>query len=247
MNQVRDLVPPALDCPQCGAPVRLRHDARTALCASCRSTLVVSDGVLVHVLREQVGVTPEQAGGILASWLSRQSYLVTTPPALGTLRFFPFLRVKGDLCERVEPLRALPSPAVGHLAQSPAKLVETDAVDEVDPAVLHEAIETACDEDGVRRVQVELRAYYPARYVPDRQGSAYTLVIDAGQGGVYPDGLPPRGDPPASHSKKALIGLGAVLIVEAVAVPGMVASLVAIVATVMLFLVVLFRWRTELG
>jgi hypothetical protein len=229
-------------CPQCGAPVRLPHEGDFFRCASCGSTLVLVQGSPAHVLREHVGVTREQASGILEAWLAKQAYVATSAPAVGEVRFVPFLRVRTEDEERVVALVAVPSPAVARLAHAPAELVETEGpVEGLDRDSLRSVVAAALDHPDTRAVQVEIRAYYPARYaVAGQETHACSAVVGAGQGTVYPDTLPARSLRSDSRLRWYLLGLAVALIVEAVAVPGVWQAVIVIVATAAAFCCVVF-------
>jgi LSD1 subclass zinc finger protein len=226
-----------IGCPQCGAPVRLPHNADFIRCASCKSTLVLAQGVLTHVLRERVCVTREQATGILEAWLDKQAYASTVPPTVGELLFFPFVRIQREDEEHVAPLGALPSPAVAQLPYAPTELVETsDPVDGIDQAALGAVIGAALADPKTKGVQVEVRGYYPARYAVSQEvPTRFSAVIGAGQGPVYPDTLPPRSGGSVGRLQWYLLGLAVLLVAEAAAVPGLWTALLAIVATATVF------------
>lgn len=236
-NAGNGLAHPGLGCPQCGAPVQVPHNADFIRCASCKSTLVLAQGVLTHVLRERVCVTREQATGILEAWLGKQAYVSTVPPTVGELRFFPFVRVQREDEERVVPLGALPSPAVAQLAHAPTELAETsEPVDGIDRAALEVVIGAALADPETRGLQVEVRGYYPARYVVSQNlATRFSAVIGAGQGPVYLDTLPPRPGSSIGRLQWYLLGLAVVLVAEAAAVPGLWPALLAIVATAAVF------------
>jgi hypothetical protein len=233
---------PEVDCPQCGAPVRLPHDADFVRCGSCGSTLVLAQGVLTHVLLERVCVTREQAAGILQAWVNQQGFESKVAPTVGELSSFPFVRVKREVDEHVAPLGALPSPAVAQLAHSPTELVETaDPVEGIDQAALEAVLSSALADPATQGVQVEVRGYYPARYAVGQEvPTRFSAVIGAGTGPVYPDTLPPRSGDFMGRLQWYLLGLAAVLVVEAVAVPGVWPALLAIVLTAAAFCAILF-------
>ncbi|MCL5736306.1 MAG: hypothetical protein M1274_12080 [Actinobacteria bacterium] len=240
-----------MSCPQCGAPVWLPHDADFTQCTSCGSVLAAVQGVLAHVLREEVRVTREQAAGILEAWLSGEGYdsADVTPagkkfsapiaaPVVDELHLFPFMRVKGEADERITPLGALPSPAVAQFGYAPGELVEaTLPLKEIDQATLGSAVAAALAEPRITAVQVEMRGYYPAQYalVGDGVATRYSVAIGAGQGAVYPDSLPPRSPHAARSPQWYLLGLAVALVAEAVAIPELWPAILAIVATATVF------------
>jgi hypothetical protein len=220
-------------CPQCGAPVRLPHNAEFFPCPSCRSILVLAQGVLTHVLHDRVCVTREQAAGILKAWLDKQGFVPTVTPAVGELRSFPFIRVKRDEEERVAPLGSPPSPAVGQLAYAPTELVEVSGpVEGIDRVTLETATAVALADPRTTEVQIEVHSYYQADYaVGDGVSTRFSAVIGAGQGSVYPDALPPRSGRSMGRLQWYLLGIAVILVAEAAAVPGLWPALIAIVAT----------------
>lgn len=235
MNQSQAIGTSQVDCPQCGAPIEVPHDAACVRCASCGSTLAVASGVRTNFLREKPGTTPEQAAGLLSSWIHRQGYVAEGEPTVGSLRFFPFLHLKAAE-EQIIPLKGLPSPAVGFLAESAAEFQPTgDQLAEVDARLLQAALETARDMEGLRVFQVELRAYYPVRYQVERNEGTFTAVVGAGQGGVYPDKLPARAAVSQNRLRLYLLGLGAALVIEALAIPNAFYAVAAIVVTAAAF------------
>jgi hypothetical protein len=233
---------PEVDCPQCGAPIQVPHNADFIRCGSCGSTLVLAQGVLMHVLLERVCVTREQAAGILQAWVDKQGFESKVAPSVGELSLFPFVRVKRENEEHVSPLGALPSPAVAQLAHAPTELVETaDPVDGMDQAALEVVVGAALADPATKGVQVEVRGYYPARYAVGKEtATRFSAVIGAGQGPVYPDTLPPRSGDFMGRLQWYLLGLAAVLVIEAVAVPRVWPALLAIVLTAAVFCAVLF-------
>jgi hypothetical protein len=195
---------------------------------------MMGGGVLTHVLREHVGVSPDAAAGILAAWLTKQAYISESAPEIGTIRSFPFLRVKGPDEERIVPLKPLPSPAVAHLGEAVADLEETtETVEAVDNELIGKTIEAVQKGGGVTAIRIEVRSYYPVRYTVN--GGSYTAVVGAGEGGVYPDQLPARPSPTAFRGRWWLVALAALMIAEAVAVPGLVPAVIAVAVTAALF------------
>lgn len=241
MTQTQAIGASQVDCPQCGAPIEVPHDAACVGCASCGSTLAVASGVRTNFLREKPGITPEQAAGLLSSWIHRQGYVPEGEQAIGSLRFFPFLHLRAEE-EQIIPLKGLPSQAVGHLAGSAAEFEGTrDQLAEVDARLLQTALETAREMKGLRVFQVELRAYYPVRYQVEHQEGSFTAIVGAGQGGVYPDRLPARAIVSQNRPRLYLLGLGAALIIEALAIPDALFAVVAVLVTTAAFGVWMLR------
>ncbi len=228
---------PEIGCPQCGAAIRMPHSADFIRCASCGSILVLAQGVLLHVLRERVCVTREQAPGILQAWLKKQGFESALAPVVGELQHFPFLRVKREDDEHVAPLEALPSPALAQLASAPTEMIESpDPLEGMDWGVLDAAIGAALTDPATKSVQVEVRAYYPAKYALGREVPTwFSALVGAGQGPVYPDALPARSGVFTGSLQWYLLGLAVVLVAEAWAVPGLLPALLAIVATAVAF------------
>jgi hypothetical protein len=187
-------------------------------------------------LREKVVITPQQAAGLLSSWIRRQGYTAEGEPAIGGLRFFPFLHLKAESEEQIIPLKGLPSHAVGHLAESAAEFEGTgDQLAEVDTRLMQTALEAARETQGLRVFQVELRGYFPVRYQVEHQDGSFTAVVGAGQGGVYPDRLPARAVASLNRPRLYLLGLGVVLIVEALAIPNALVAVAAVLVTAAAF------------
>lgn len=226
-----------IGCPQCGSPVRMPHDAEVTRCASCGSALVLARGVLTHLLRERISVTRDQAGAVLQAWLARQDYDAVSVKAVDELRFFPFLRVTRQEDELVVPLAALPSPAVGLLANAPTELLESDrAADGIDQDELEAALSDALADPETRSLQLEDRGYYAARFtIGDETPTNCSAVVGAGRGTVYPDALPLRAEKPVTRLGWYLMALAVVLVAESAAIPGVWPALVAIVLTIAVF------------
>lgn len=236
-------------CPQCGADVSLPHDSDFVRCSSCGSTLVLVHGTLAHVLQERVGVTREQAGGILCAWLKRQAYVPACQPTVEELRTFPFLRVREQEDEQVTPLAPLPSPAVAHMANDPTELMESDdPVGQVGSEALEWAAESAAQNPAALAVQVEVRGYYAAEYtLMGEEARTYSAIIGAGQGTVHADVLPPRTLRRDGRLRGYLIGLAAILVAESVSIPSLGVAVGAVLATAALFGVIILATGVSRG
>jgi hypothetical protein len=110
-------------------------------------------------------------------------------------------------------------------------------------------VAAALAEPEVTAVQVEMRGYYPAQYIlgGDEVPMRYSLAIGAGQGAVYADSLPPRPRRSAGRINRYLVGLVVVLIAEAAAIPGLWPAILVIVATAIVFCVVLLGIEARSG
>jgi hypothetical protein len=196
--------------------------------------LVLTLGVPTHVVRDRISISQERVAGIVEAWLSKQGYPLAEVREVGDLRFFPFLRVFGEMQTRVVPLAALPSPSVSRLAHALTDLEDTDEpVAGVDPSELEQSLAAAFAEPGTKRVQIEARGYYPVRFVFGGDTSLEaTGVVGAGQGPVYVDTFPGRGGRYGGRMVDYLTGLGVLLAAEAIALPLLVSLWVALAAVV---------------
>jgi hypothetical protein len=224
-------LPFQLPCPQCGALLTLPHRVETFTCPWCGSTLRPGEGVPLLRLCEQVRVTPDQARGAFLAWLSGPETPARmerrTDFEVGTLRYFPFLRVRGAKEERIVALASLPAPELATLGRMPAEMEPGEPAEgggAPDGEILSREIKAAVALGDVRELRLEYRAYYPVRY--SFEGSPYTAFVDAGGGLVHAGRQPARREVVGERGFAA--GAMVLLFAIAVLVPGLPLKLIAV-------------------
>jgi uncharacterized membrane protein len=117
----------------------------------------------------------------------------------------------------------------------------------IDGSSLEAAVREAVADPTAVGVLVEIRAYYVAHFCVADDPNRFTAVIGAGQGPVYAARLPSRSRGDRSSEKWPAVGLAALLIAEAILVPGWWLPVLAVVLTAAVASGVLLRTVVRSG
>ncbi len=189
--------------------------------------------------------------------------------SVGELRLFPFLRLKGRGADRFLPMAELPTADVLDLTAVPAALEETDADEgaganpgegagadpgggeapagngggpprgaiEASPDLLAKALHEAAGQ-GSSEAILEHRGFYPVSYT--YRDDTFTAIVDVSGGRVWagrrPALLRSQRETPVS------LGVAALLMLEALLIPGLWPAAIAILLTVVVLFVALRPW-----
>ena len=245
---VMEAQPPTVHtpCPQCGAATLLPSRGQAFTCSWCGSTLQVSEGIPLHYLVERPRLSRQEAEGLARGRLGA-SVLGSAEAAaalleVGSVRYFPYLRVRREGKDEALPLAAMPTADLFQLADVPADLLALEGdlpegAQRADEGLARTRLRESVADASVQSLSVEYRAYYPVAYrVP--AGSFSALVPGAG-GEVWAARRPARREVLGEKAMSA--GVAALLFAEAILVPGLWPRVAAVVVSALLLFMAL-RW-----